>query len=108
MAKGYGWEPGSHGYEMVAKVRALKDAAHAAGVPVIHVHSMRRPTDGIASGRPATPSDQKLIPNSTGIEVIPELQPVDRDIMIYKRSLGGFSQNDLDYTLRTMGVDSVI
>ena len=25
MAKGYGWEPGSYGYEMVAKVKELKE-----------------------------------------------------------------------------------
>jgi hypothetical protein len=29
MAKGYGWEPGSFGYDVVAKVRKLKDAAYA-------------------------------------------------------------------------------
>ena len=34
MAKGYGWAPGSFGYDMVARVRKLKDAAHAAGVQV--------------------------------------------------------------------------
>src|SRR5215468_4341148 len=47
MAKGYGWEPGSFGYDMVAKVRQLKDAAYAAKVQVIHVNSMRRPTDNL-------------------------------------------------------------
>ena len=31
MAKGYGWAPGAFGYDMVARVRRLKDAAHAAG-----------------------------------------------------------------------------
>ena len=36
MAKGYGWDPGSFGYEMVSNVRRLKDAAYAAGVPVRH------------------------------------------------------------------------
>jgi nicotinamidase-related amidase len=40
--------------------------------------------------------------------VIPELQPVDRDIIVYKRYLSGFSHNDLDYTLRTMGCETVI
>src|SRR6266700_1218094 len=42
------------------------------------------------------------------LDVIPELQPVDRDILIYKRYFSGFSHNDLDYTLRTMGCDMVI
>ena len=101
MAKGYGWKPGSFGYDMVARVRKLKDAAHAADVPVIHVNSMRRPTDNLEGG-------SSMMAGSEGIEVIPELQPIDRDIIIYKRSLSGFSHNDLDYTLRTMGCDRVI
>jgi nicotinamidase-related amidase len=102
MAKGYGWEPGSFGYDMVARVRRLKDAAYAAGVQVLHVNSMRRPTDNLPS------QESNMLVGSTGLEVIPELQPIDRDIVIYKRFLSGFSHNDLDYTLRTMGVDTVI
>ena len=101
MAKGYGWKPGSFGHEMVANVRKLKDAAYAANVQVLHVNSMRRATDGL--GDPP-----RMGPASEAVEVIPELQPVDRDILIYKRFLSGFSHNDLDYTLRTMGVDTVL
>jgi nicotinamidase-related amidase len=101
MAKGYGWLPGSYGYEMVAKVRQLKDAAYAANVQVLHVHSMRRPTDNLGPGG-------HMLAGGEGLEVIPELHPIDRDIQIYKRYLSGFSHNDLDYTLRTMGVDCVI
>ena len=100
MAKGYGWEPGSFGYEMVANVRKLKDAAYAADVQVIHVNSMRRPTDNLGSPR--------MMVGTDALDVIPELQPVDRDILIYKRYLSGFSHNDLDYTLRTMGADTVV
>ena len=100
MAKGYGWEPGSFGYEMVANVRKLKDAAYAADAQVIHVNSMRRPTDNLGNPR--------MMVGTDAVDVIPELQPVDRDILIYKRFLSGFSHNDLDYTLRTMGADTVV
>ena len=102
MVKGYGWQPGSYGYDMVARVRKLKDAAYAAGVQVVHVQSMRRPTDGLEERA------SRLYAGTDGVEVIPELQPVDRDIEIYKRYLSGFFQNDLDYTLRTIGCDCVI
>jgi hypothetical protein len=51
MAKGYGWKPGGFGYDMVARVRRLKDAAHAAGVQCIHVNSMRRPSDHLPEAR---------------------------------------------------------
>jgi nicotinamidase/pyrazinamidase len=101
MAKGYGWKPGSFGYDMVARVRQLKDAAYAAKVQVVHVNSMRRPTDNLP-GQPA------MMVGSDNLNVIPELQPVDKDIVIYKRFLSGFSHNDLDYTLRTMGCDTVL
>ncbi len=100
MAKGYGWKPGSFGYEMVANVRKLKDAAYAADAPVMHVNSMRRPTDNLGNPR--------MMVGTDAVDVIPELQPVDRDILIYKRYLSGFSHNDLDYTLRTMGADTVV
>jgi nicotinamidase-related amidase len=100
MAKGYGWLPGSFGYEMVAQVRKLKDAAYAAGVQVLHVHSLRRKTDHIR--------EQRMFPDTSDLDVIPELQPVDKDIIVYKRYLSGFSHNDLDYTLRTMGIELVI
>jgi nicotinamidase-related amidase len=101
MAKGYGWLPGTFGYEMVAQVRKLKDAAYAAGVQVIHVNSMRRPTDHVSE-------HSRMMVGSEGLDVIPELQPVDKDIIVYKRYLSGFSHNDLDYTLRTMGCETVI
>jgi len=86
---------------MVARVRRLKDAAYAAGAQVVHVNSMRRPTDNL-------PNASRLLPNTDAVGVIDELQPVDRDITIYKRFLSGFSHNDLDYTLRTMGCQLVI
>ncbi len=40
MAKGYGWEPGSFGYGVVAKVRKFKDAAYAANVQMVRVNSI--------------------------------------------------------------------
>ena len=101
MAKGYGWKPGAYGYDMVARVRRLKDAAHAAGAQVIHVNSMRRATDGVANA-------DRMSPNGEGIQVIDELQPMDQDIQIYKRYLSGFSHNDLDYSMRTMGIKRVL
>jgi nicotinamidase-related amidase len=49
-----------------------------------------------------------MMVGSDNLNVIPELQPVSKDILIYKRFLSGFSHNDLDYTLRTMGCDMVL
>ena len=105
MAKGYG-DAASWGHDLIARVRRLKDAAHAVGVPVIHVHSMRRPTDNIQELTREHPT--RMLVDTEALEVLPELRPTDQDILIYKRYLSGFSHNGLDYTLRTMGCDLVI
>jgi nicotinamidase-related amidase len=49
-----------------------------------------------------------MIAGTDALEVLPELALAPGDIQIYKRYLSGFSHNDLDYTLRTMGCDRVI
>jgi nicotinamidase-related amidase len=101
MARGYGdastYEPG-----MVGRIRRLKDAAHERGAQVIHVHSLRRPTDNLP--RPG----HMLVDQPENLEVLPELLPVDQDILLYKRYLSGFSHNDLDYTMRCLGIDAVL
>jgi nicotinamidase-related amidase len=101
MARGYGdastYEPG-----MVSRIKRLKDVAHERGAQVIHVHSLRRPTDNLP--QPA----HMMIDHPENLEVLPELLPIDQDILIYKRYLSGFSHNDLDYTLRCMGIEAVI
>src|SRR5215212_3053897 len=100
MAKGYG-DASTYYPGMVDRIRRLKDVAHERGATVIHVHSMRRPTDDL-------PRPGHMMVGTENLEVLPELGPVDQDIMIYKRYLSGFSFNDLDYTMRTIGIDSVL
>ena len=101
MARGYGdastYEPG-----MVSRIKELKDVAHERGAQVIHVHSLRRPTDNLPH------PGRMLVDQPENLEVLPELLPVDQDIQIYKRYLSGFSHNDLDYTLRCMGIEAVL
>jgi nicotinamidase-related amidase len=101
MARGYGdastYEPG-----MVSRIKRLKDVAHERGAQVIHVHSLRRPTDRLP--RPG----HMMADQPENLEVLPELLPIDQDILIYKRYLSGFSHNDLDYTLRCMRIQAVL
>ena len=100
MAKGYG-DASTYAPGMVERIRRLKDVAHARGAQVIHVHSLRRPTDNL-------PHPGHMMVGSEALEVLPELLPIDQDIQIYKRYLSGFSHNDLDYTMRCMGVETVL
>jgi nicotinamidase-related amidase len=100
MAKGYGWKPGSFGYDMVDRVRQLKDSAYGAGVQVLHVNSMRRRSDGLG---------HVLMGEGTeALDVIDALQPIDKDILVYKRYLSGFSYNDLEYILHNLRIDTVV
>jgi nicotinamidase-related amidase len=87
---------------MVSRIKRLKDVAHERGAAVLHVHSLRRPTDNLPQAAHMT------VDQPENLEVLPELQPVDQDILIYKRYLSGFSHNDLDYTLRCMGIEAVL
>jgi nicotinamidase-related amidase len=100
MAKGYG-DASSYAPGMVDRIKRLKDVAHALGAPVIHVHSLRRPTDNL-------PRPGHMLVDTEALEVLPELALAPADIQIYKRYLSGFSFNDLDYTMRCMGIDTVL
>lgn len=100
MAKGYG-DASTYAPGMVDRIRRLKDVAHERGVQVIHVHSLRRPTDDL-------PRPGHMMVGTEALEVLPEMLPIDQDIQIYKRYLSGFSYNDLDYTMRCMGIDAVL
>lgn len=100
MARGYG-DASTYAPGMVEGIRRLKDVAHEKGVPVIHVHSLRRPTDNL-------PRPPKMHVGTDALEVLPELALAPQDIQIYKRYLSGFSFNDLDYTMRCMGIDGVL
>ena len=100
MAKGYG-DASTYMPGMVDRIKRLKDVAHERGAPVIHVHSLRRPTDNL-------PRPGHMMVGTEALEVLPELALAPQDIQIYKRYLSGFSFNDLDYTMRCMGVDTIL
>ncbi|HEY1293064.1 MAG TPA: isochorismatase family cysteine hydrolase [Chloroflexota bacterium] len=100
MARGYG-DASTYAPGMVERIKQLKDAAHARGAPVFHVHSLRRPTDNL-------PRPGHMMVGTDALEVLPELALAPEDIQIYKRYLSGFSFNDLDYSMRCMGIDTVL
>src|ERR1051326_6671595 len=92
---------------MVERIKRLKDVAHARGAQVVHVHSLRRPPP---PPPPAPPPRRggRVWGEPVALEVLPELALEPGDIQLYKRYLSGFSFNDLDYTMRCMGVDTVL
>jgi nicotinamidase-related amidase len=67
---------------MVERIKPLKDVAHARGAQVIHVHSLRRPTDNL-------PRPGHMMVGTDALEVLPELALEAGDIQVYKRYLSG-------------------
>lgn len=88
-------------------VRTIKNEirrAHAAGIPVLYVcdsHSRDDPEFN-RFGWPA-----HAVRGTRGAEVIEDLKPEQRDIVIPKSTYSGFYGTALDSTLRQLGVDTV-
>jgi nicotinamidase-related amidase len=96
------------------RVRALVDAARAAGVPVIHCLAQRRP-DGLGSNTNARlfhgvlRSEVRLIPGTAAAEVVPEVGVDERDLVLTRlHGLGPMAGTDLDPILRNLGVGTVV
>ncbi len=94
--------------DVVRNVQRLLRAARAAGVLPVLVH-VGGASDG--SDRLAPPADQAmrigaLPPDWT--ELIPELEPTPRDVVILKRQWGAFFGTDLDLQLRRRRLDTII
>ena len=100
MAKGYG-DASSYAPGMVDRIKQLKDVARSRRAPIFHVHSLRRPTDKL-------PQPGHMLVGTDALDVLPELALEPDDILIYKRYLSGFSFNDLDYSMRCIGIDTVL
>jgi ureidoacrylate peracid hydrolase len=49
-----------------------------------------------------------LIRNTWGTDIVPELKPQPRDIVLYKTRFSGFYQTDLDATLKKFGIKYLI
>lgn len=93
------------GLEAVAPIRALLDAYHAAGLPVIYINDCHR------AGKYDKEFEKRIphcIEGTWGAAVIDELAPLDGDYCIPKRRFSGFYQTDLDLVLRELCVDTVV
>lgn len=95
-----------HVKKIVPNIQRVVKAAKDSEVPVIYVCDMHRPTDKLyfeLSGY----EPHCLIGTEDG-DVLDELKPEKLDLMVRKRNLSGFHANDLEITLRGMGVDRII
>ncbi len=88
---------------IVPVIRRLIDAAHEAGVPVIHVVDSHFPVD-----HELRVWGPHALRGSREARVVEELAPGEGDYVLPKRSYSGFRDTGLDMLLRDLGVDTVV
>jgi ureidoacrylate peracid hydrolase len=97
---------------VVASTAEVVDAARTAGTPVIFTRHQYRP--GHADFGPLFPQYLELLKTVGGllggtwdVEVIKELAPTDRDLVVDKARLDGFHGTSLDSLLRGMAAQRI-
>ncbi|OBI92170.1 cysteine hydrolase [Mycobacterium sp. 1245805.9] len=100
--------------EAVPNIAKLLDAARAAGVTVVHCLIQRR-ADGrgsntnarlFAAGKSFTAD---LTPGSEGASLLPELGPLDTDLVLTRtHGVGPMTGTDLDSVLRNLGIKTIV
>jgi len=90
---------------IIPNIKLLLDRAREKGIPVIFACDSRYPGDFIFARMRHKVS---CIRGTEGVKVIEELGPQATDVVIEKRMMSGFFGSDLDFTLRQMGVQSLI
>jgi len=73
-------------------------------IPVIYACDSFSPQDFIFKGRMPPHS----VRGTDGVEVIDELRPEKGDMILEKRRFSAFFKTDLDITLRTLGLDTIV
>lgn len=89
---------------IIPNITKLKKHFYSKRNPVIYIN-----TSHINDGDPETKKwGLHAMRGTWGDEVIPELMPENGDIIIYKRTYDGFYNTELEITLRSLNVDSVV
>lgn len=100
--------------DIVPVIAGLVDAAHTAGVPVIHGQALRRP-DGTGANTNAplfrfmNKHNPDLTPGSEGAQFVAGIPVADSDYVVPRlHGLSPFHGTEVDYLLRNLGVATVV
>ena len=97
--------------EIVPVINRLVHLSRETGAPVVWVQWEGQPPMGGLFSRkfPAAAQRKACWRDSPDFELYDELTPpVEGDLRVVKHTYGAFSQTNLDYMLRNLGVDSII
>ena len=92
------------GMAIVPNLLRLLKEGRKRGFPVIFACDSFLENDFIFKGRMKVHS----LRGTTGAEVVDALKPEPTDIILPKRRFSAFFKTDLDQTLRTLGVDTIV
>jgi nicotinamidase-related amidase len=99
---------------MLPKTVALVEAARAAGVTIMHAPITFAPGYGELSRHPygilkGVVDGNAFVKGTWGAAIVDDLTPAEGDIVIEgKRGLDTFASTNLDFILRSKGIDTVI
>ena len=92
------------GREIISNIKTLKEHFVNNNSPVIYIN-----TSHINDGDPETAKwGLHAMRGTWGAEIIPELAPSSNDIVVLKRTYDGFYNTELEITLRSLNVDTVV
>lgn len=92
------------GQQIVPALQRLATAARKAKVPVIFTQEVHRPSK-IDFGRELDGAEElHCVDGTHGVQIIPELTPIEGDILVRKPRYSAFLGTDLPYILNGVGV----
>jgi nicotinamidase-related amidase len=109
----------SDGAAITDRVGAVVDAARATGIRVVYTRHMFLPKEmsGVYALRTAmawqhvnTVAEVRaaLLPGSPGFELVPELDPMQSELVLDKITMSAFEGTPLDIVLRDCGIDTYV
>ncbi|KEY57324.1 cysteine hydrolase family protein [Serratia sp. DD3] len=100
--------PCSKGRDIVPHVATLLNFARQSHIPIIYTQEAHR-RQRVDFGRELDYGETlHCLEGSSGVEIIPELRPLEGDYVIVKRRYSAFFATDLELLLRGLGVNTLI